>query len=87
MILDELIYKEILAVKDSAIENYNSIEADVKKWMKQKNNVGNKLQKLNNELNNERKIRKISYLNELEIMITLKYIQKCLKPVKMIYNR
>ena len=58
MILDELIYKEILAVKDSAIENYNSIEADVKKWMKQKNNVGNKLQKLNNELEQRKEDQK-----------------------------
>lgn len=58
MLLDELIYKEILAVKDSAIENYNSIEADVKKWMKQKNNVGNKLQKLNNELEQRKKDQK-----------------------------
>lgn len=57
-LLDELIYKEILAVKDSAIENYNSIEADVKKWMKQKNNVGNKLQKLNNELEQRKKDQK-----------------------------
>lgn len=58
ILLDELIYKEILAVKDSAIENYNSIEADVKKWMKQKNNVGNKLQKLNNELEQRKKDQK-----------------------------
>ncbi|MEF2919216.1 MAG: recombinase family protein [Acutalibacteraceae bacterium] len=57
-LLDELIYKEILAVKDSAIENYNSIETDVKKWMKQKNNVGNKLQKLNNELEQRKKDQK-----------------------------
>ena len=58
MLLDELIYKEILAVKDYAIENYNSIEADVKNWMKQKNNVGNKLQKLNNELEQRKKDQK-----------------------------
>lgn len=48
--LDELIYKEILAVKDSAIENYKSIETDVKKWMKKKNTVNNKLKKLEDRL-------------------------------------
>lgn len=57
-LLDELIYKEILAVKDYAIKNYNSIEADVKKWMKQKNNVGSKLQKLNNELEQRKRDQK-----------------------------
>lgn len=48
--LDELIYKEILAVKDSAIDNYKSIETNVKKWMKKKNTVNNKLKKLEDRL-------------------------------------
>lgn len=40
--LDKLIYKELLNIKDRAMANYQSIESDVKRWMKQKSNVSNK---------------------------------------------
>ena len=48
--LDELIYKELLSIKDKAIANYQSIETDVKRWMKSKSNVSNKLDELNRTL-------------------------------------
>lgn len=48
--LDELIYKELLSIKDKAIVNYQSIESDVKRWMKSKSNVSNKLDELNRML-------------------------------------
>ena len=48
--LDELIYKELLSIKDKAIANYQSIETDIKRWMKSKSNVSNKLDELNRTL-------------------------------------
>ena len=49
-VLDELIYKELLNIKDRAMANYQSIESDVKRWMKQKSNVSNKLAELKRTL-------------------------------------
>lgn len=49
-ILDRLIYEELLSIKDKALANYKSIENDVKKWMKQKGNISNKLKELNKTL-------------------------------------
>ena len=48
--LDELIYSELLSIKERAIANYQSIESDVKRWVKQKSNVSNKLSELNKTL-------------------------------------
>ena len=48
--LDELIYSELLSIKERAIANYRSIESDVKRWVKQKSNVSNKLSDLNKML-------------------------------------
>ena len=48
--LDELIYSELLSIKERAIANYQSIESDVKRWIKQKSNVSNKLAELNRTL-------------------------------------
>lgn len=48
--LDKLIYNELLSIKDKAVENYKSIEADVKKWINQKTNVSSKLKELNDTL-------------------------------------
>lgn len=45
-----MIYNELLSIKDKALENYKSIEADVKKWVKQKTNVSSKLKELNDTL-------------------------------------
>ena len=48
--LDELIYSELLSIKENAINDYKSIEADVKRWMKQKTDVSKKLDELNRKL-------------------------------------
>ena len=77
--LDELIYKEILAVKDSAIDNYKSIETNVKKWMKKKNTVNNKLKSWKIGLNSGRAIKKRFSLNASGTRNTQKSIPKCLK--------
>ena len=49
-VLDELIYKELLNIKDRAMANYQSIESDVKRWVNQKSNVSNKLAELKRTL-------------------------------------
>ena len=48
--LDELIYSELLSIKDKALSDYKSIEADVKRWMRQKSNVSRKLDELKMKL-------------------------------------
>lgn len=48
--LDELIYKEIIALKNSAQVNYNNIESDVKRWLGQKTTVQKKINQLEIEL-------------------------------------
>jgi len=48
--LDKLIYDELLQIKEYAKKNYDSIEADVKKWMSKKNTAANKLKKLTEQL-------------------------------------
>lgn len=48
--LDKLIYDELMSIKDEALENYKSIESDVKKWMSNKSSVNNKLKQLNTSL-------------------------------------
>lgn len=48
--LDNLIYDELMSIKDEALANYKSIESDVKKWMSNKSSVNNKLKQLNTSL-------------------------------------
>ena len=52
--LDRLIYKELMSIKATALENYKSIETDVRKWMKNKSNVVGKLKQLNTELQHKK---------------------------------
>ena len=49
-VLDELIYKELLSIKEKAISDYKSIEADVKKSLKKDKSVKKKLSELNQQL-------------------------------------
>lgn len=44
--LDKLIYDELILIKDSAKKNFKTIEADVKKWLSQKNTADKKIQNL-----------------------------------------
>ena len=48
--LDEPIYSELLSIKDKALNDYKSIEDDVKRWMKQKSDVSRKLGELKMKL-------------------------------------
>ena len=48
--LDDLIYRELLSIKNRAVECYQTIEEDVKNWQRQKSNINGKLKELNNKL-------------------------------------
>ena len=49
--IDKLIYSEILRIKELAIEKYQTVEEDVKQWLKQKGTTNNTIEKLNDKLN------------------------------------
>lgn len=57
-LLDELIYKEIKALKSSAQMNYENIESDVKKWLGQKTTVKKKLSQLKTYLHQRKNDQK-----------------------------
>lgn len=86
--LDELIYKEILAVKDSAIEIYKSVETDVKKWMKKKNTVNNKLKKLEDRLEQRKSDQKEILLERIRdkehAEIYTEMLENCEKDIRQI---
>lgn len=86
--LDELIYKEILAVKDSAIDNYKSIETNVKKWMKKKNTVNNKLKKLEDRLEQRKSDQKEILLERIRdkehAEIYTEMLENCEKDIRQV---
>lgn len=48
--LDELVYNEIIAMKDQAYRNFSSVDDDVKRWLKSRNTVNKKIKKLRENL-------------------------------------
>ncbi len=48
--LDDLVYKEILNIREQAKSIYHSIDSDVQKWMKKKSTVNGKIESLKTEL-------------------------------------
>ena len=48
--LDDLVYKEILNIREQAKRIYHSIDSDVQKWMKKKSTVNGKIESLKTEL-------------------------------------
>ena len=48
--IDELVYKEILNIRDQAEAIYQSIDNDVQKWMKQKSTFNGRIEHLKTEL-------------------------------------
>ena len=48
--LDELIYNELLSIRDEALANYQSIETDIKRWLRSKGNISSKIADLNRTL-------------------------------------
>ena len=48
--LDELIYNELLSIRDEALANYQSIETDIKRWLRSKGNISSKIAELNRTL-------------------------------------
>ena len=56
--LDELIYNEILNIKEQAAENYKNIDSEVRKWLKKKSTVSGKIKLLNDDLEQKRSDQK-----------------------------
>lgn len=56
--LDEIVYGEIMHIRDQAAECYKNIDSDIRKWMKQKNNVQKKLDKLQKALDGRKNDQK-----------------------------
>lgn len=48
--IDELVYNEILNIREQAKENYKNIDNDVRRWLKQKSTVTGKIKQLNADL-------------------------------------
>lgn len=48
--LNELVYNEIIAMKDQAYHNFSTVDDDVKRWLKNRNTVNRRLQKLTETL-------------------------------------
>ena len=48
--IDELVYNEILNIREQAMENYKNIDNDVRRWLKQKSTVTGKIKQLNADL-------------------------------------
>ena len=49
-VLDEIIFKELMEIKQAALKNYKTIEADVKRWKTQKNTAQKKQKDLSARL-------------------------------------
>ena len=56
--LDELVYNEIIAMKDQAYKNYLAVDEDVKRWLKSKNTVGKRIEALRETLSQRKKDQK-----------------------------
>ena len=48
--IDELVYNEILNIREQAAENYKNIDNDVRRWLKKKSTVTGKIKQLNADL-------------------------------------
>lgn len=51
MVLDKIIYDELIRLKNCAEGNFKSIEKDVKKWLAQKSDVDKRVSELQNRIN------------------------------------
>ena len=63
--LDKLIYKELMNLKEEAQNNYDSIEADVKRWLAQKGNAERQTKALSARLEQRRGDRQMILLERL----------------------
>ena len=63
--LDKLIYKELMSLKEEAQKNYDSIEADVKRWLAQKGNAERQTKALSARLEQRRGDQQMILLERL----------------------
>lgn len=84
--LDKLIYKELLNIKDRAMANYQSIESDVKRWMKQKSNVSNKLAELKRTLDQRMTDQQEILLERIREKNTRRSTPRCSSSARKILN-
>ena len=56
--LDELVYNEIIAMKDQAYKNYLAVDEDVKRWLRSKNTVSRRIEALRETLSQRKKDQK-----------------------------
>ena len=63
--LDKLIYKELMSLKEEAQKNYDSIEADVKRWLAQKGNAERQTKALSTRLEQRRSDQQMILLERL----------------------
>lgn len=84
--LDELVYKELLKIKDRAMANYQSIESVVKRWIKQKSNFSNKLAELKRMLDQRLTDQQEILLNAYATKNARRFTPKCSSSARMILN-
>ena len=63
--LDRLIYEELMSIKEEAQKNYDSIEADVRRWLSQKNTAERQIKALSARLEQRRSDQHMILLERL----------------------
>ena len=63
--LDRLIYEELMSIKEEAQKNYDSIEADVRRWLSQKNTAERQIKALSTRLEQRRSDQQMILLERL----------------------
>ena len=63
--LDNLIYEELMSIKEDAQKNYDSIESDVKRWLSQKNTAEKRIRELTAKLEQRKSDQQLILLERI----------------------
>ena len=63
--LDNLIYNELLNIKEEAEKNYNSIESDVRRWLSQKSTTEKRIRELTTQLEQRKSDQQLILLERI----------------------
>ena len=63
--LDNLIYEELMSIKEDAQKNYDSIESDVKRWLSQKNTAEKRIRELTAKLEQRKNDQQLILLERI----------------------
>ena len=63
--LDNLIYEELMSIKEDAQKNYDSIESDVKRWLSQKNTAEKRIRELTAKLERRKSDQQLILLERI----------------------